>query len=94
MPSTTAAACKGANQVRRRCRAAAGRAVRLQRRQMKRVNGRKETGAGRALYATRTVVVGYEWRGLDQHQPASGAAARMRRHRHVVRQRRAEGGAN
>eukprot|EP00964_Phaeocystis_antarctica_P023806 scaffold13315_cov63-Phaeocystis_antarctica.AAC.6 len=52
-----------------------------------------QPGADRA-YAIRTVKVGYEWRGLDQNQPVGGAAARMRRHRHVVRQRGAEGGAN
>eukprot|EP00964_Phaeocystis_antarctica_P011024 scaffold6062_cov64-Phaeocystis_antarctica.AAC.1 len=98
--------------VQSRCRKDAeqrGRAVRMQRRHMQRVNGRKESaervckedayllscqaGADRA-YTTRTVAVGYGWPGLEQHQPGGGAAARMRRHRHVVRQRGAEGGAN
>eukprot|EP00964_Phaeocystis_antarctica_P006281 scaffold3423_cov72-Phaeocystis_antarctica.AAC.3 len=52
-----------------------------------------EAGADRT-YAIRTVAAGYEWRWLDQHQPVSGATARMRRHRHVVRQQGAKGGAN
>ena len=33
-------------------------------------------------------------KGIEQHQPGSGAAERVGRHRYVVRQKGAKGGAN